>query len=144
MFRFLPPVSRRTRAWTAGMRVDPPTRRTSSISFADGFRVAHRLLDRPHAALDQLSGEIVGLGRMIVMVRCLGQLASAVTNGRFTCLFPSVAVLEEFHGALGHFHVGDDVEMVWLKRCDGGEFAPTALHCVQQQTDQRSQRGAEE
>ena len=83
MFGFLPRVSLRTRAWTAGMRVDPPTRRTSSISFADGF--AHRLLDRAHAALDQLGGEIVDVDRMIVMVRCLGPLASAVTNGRFTC-----------------------------------------------------------
>jgi hypothetical protein len=49
------------------------------------LRFAHRLLDRPRAALDQLGGEIVDVGRMIVMVRCLGPLASAVMNGRFTC-----------------------------------------------------------
>ena len=34
MFGSLPPVSRRTSSWTAGMRVEPPTRITSSMSSA--------------------------------------------------------------------------------------------------------------
>ena len=59
MFGSLPPVSRRTSACTAGIRVDPPTRITSSRSLAVTFASAIACCDRPQAALDQIGGELL-------------------------------------------------------------------------------------
>jgi len=44
-----------------------------------------RLYGDDFKEMRRIGGEIVDVGRMIVMVRCLGPLASAVINGRFTC-----------------------------------------------------------
>ncbi len=86
MFGSLPPVSRRTRACTAGIRVEPPTRMTSSMSSAVTFASAMACSTGPSAALDQVGGEL--LERRAHQRRrrgASGPLASAVTNGRLTC-----------------------------------------------------------
>ena len=59
MFGSLPPVRRRTRFCTAGMRVDPPTRITSSMSSAVTLASAMACCDRAEAALDEVGGDLV-------------------------------------------------------------------------------------
>ena len=53
MFGSLPPVRRRTRFWTAGMRVEPPTRMTSSMSLAVTLASAIACSTGSEAALDR-------------------------------------------------------------------------------------------
>ena len=59
MLGSLPPVSRRTSACTAGMRVEPPTRITSSMSSAVDLGVCHGLLHRTEATLDQIGRDLL-------------------------------------------------------------------------------------
>ena len=87
MFGSLPPVSRRTRACTAGMRVDPPTRMTSSMSFAVTLASAIACLTGPMQRSTRSWVSSSNFDRSMVIVRCLGPLASAVTNGRLTCVW---------------------------------------------------------
>ena len=46
-----------TFSWTAGIRVEPPTRTTSSMSDGTELRVGERLLARAGRALDQILDE---------------------------------------------------------------------------------------
>ena len=78
----LPPNSSLTLAWTAGMRVEPPTRMTSSIW--ETVRPASLRAwvtgrtERSTRAWVRLSN----LARVSVSSRCLGPVASAVMKGR--------------------------------------------------------------
>ena len=61
MLGSLPPVSRRTKAWTAGIRVEPPTRITSSMSFALTLASLIACLTGPMRSFDQVRGEVLEL-----------------------------------------------------------------------------------
>ena len=76
------PKSSRTSSWTLGIRVWPPTRITSSTSFAatpaSFIACRHGSVVRSMRSMTSDSS----LARVRVMTRCLGPLASAVMNGR--------------------------------------------------------------
>mmetsp|Transcript_5554 Transcript_5554/g.14115 ORF Transcript_5554/g.14115 Transcript_5554/m.14115 type:complete len:548 (-) Transcript_5554:148-1791(-) len=80
------PVSERTRACTAGMRVDPPTRITSLISFSDSLAslsalstgMRHRSMRSAHSSSN--------FWRVMVVSMCFGPSAVAVMKGRDTLL----------------------------------------------------------
>ena len=84
MLGSLPPVRRRTSACTAGIRVEPPTRITSSMSASVTLAsdIACRTGSRQRPTRSAVSCS--NLARLMVAVRCLGPEASAVTNGRLT------------------------------------------------------------
>ncbi len=91
MFGSLPAVSRRTRACTAGMRVAPPTRITSSRSRSESFASDIACRSGPMHRSSRSAVTCSNCERVTVVSRCFGPPASAVTNGRFTC----VCVTEE-------------------------------------------------
>ena len=59
MLGSLPPVSRRTRVWTEGRRVEPPTRMTSSMSASVTLASCMACCTGSVAAIDQVSGDLV-------------------------------------------------------------------------------------
>ena len=72
LFGGLPKISSTLRC-TAGMRVMPPTRITSSISLAGEARVVERLLARLDQAVDQVGDQLLELGaREREPARCFG------------------------------------------------------------------------
>ena len=82
-----PPVSRRTRFCTAGTRVEPPTRMTSSMS--SGLTLASLIAccSGPMVRSSRSPMSCSKVERMSEVVRCFGPVASAVTKGRFTCVW---------------------------------------------------------
>ena len=82
MFGSLPPVSRRTRFCTAGIRVEPPTRMTSSMSLAVTLASAMACCTGPWVRSTRSAVSCSNVDRISVVFRCFGPLASAVTNGR--------------------------------------------------------------
>ena len=84
MFGSLPPVSLRTSAWTAGIRVEPPTRMTSSMSSAVILASDSACSTGPRVRSIKSALSCSNVARVTVMFRCLGPAASAVMNGRLT------------------------------------------------------------
>src|SRR3954463_13699809 len=84
MFGSLPPVSRFTSACTAGIRVEPPTRMTSSTSSAPTLASDIAWRTGPIVRSTRSAVSCSKVERISVVVRCFGPLASAVTKGRFT------------------------------------------------------------
>ena len=84
MFGSLPPVSRRTSSCTAGMRVEPPTRITSSMSSAVILASAIACSTGPRHRSIRSAVSCSNVERISVAFRCLGPEASAVMNGRLT------------------------------------------------------------
>ncbi len=82
MFGSLPPVSRRTRFCTAGIRVDPPTRITSSMSAAVSLASAMACWTGLMVRSTRSAVSWSNFDRISVVFRCLGPAASAVRNGR--------------------------------------------------------------
>ena len=72
MFGSLPLVRRRTSSCTAGIRVEPPTRITSSMSSAVSFASDKRLLHRPARALHEILGQLLELRARQRQVQVLG------------------------------------------------------------------------
>src|ERR1700689_4729316 len=87
MFGSLPPVSRRTRFCTAGMRVEPPTRITSSMALAVSLASAIAWPTGPVVRSTRSAVMLSKVERMIVAFRCFGPDASAVMNGRLTMVW---------------------------------------------------------
>ena len=82
MFGSLPPVSLRTMVCTDGIRVDPPTRITSSMSLAVSFASASACCTGSLVRSTRSAVIWSNVERISVVLRCLGPAASAVMNGR--------------------------------------------------------------
>ena len=94
MFGSLPPVMPRTSACTAGIRVDPPTRITSSMSSAVTLASDIACLTGSRHRSTRSAVICSNFERMIVMVRCFGPSAPAVMNGRLTWVWLDRAELD--------------------------------------------------
>ena len=86
MFGSLPPDRRRTSACTMGMRVEPPTRMTSSMSFAVSFASDSACSTGPRQRSSRSVVSCSNCARVSVVFRCCGPEASAVMNGRLICV----------------------------------------------------------
>ena len=86
MLGSLPPVIRRTRFCTAGMRVEPPTRMTSSMSSAVTFASPMACLTGPMQRSTRSPVSCSNVERIRLTLRCLGPEASAVTRKVDRCL----------------------------------------------------------
>ena len=75
------PKSSLTSCWTLGMRVEPPTSTTSSISAGLSLASFSASSTGP-CALEEASMSCSNWLRVIVIFRCLGPVWSAVMNGR--------------------------------------------------------------
>ena len=87
MFGSRPPARRRTRACTAGILVDPPTRMTSSISFVVTFASSMACFTGPTQRSTRSAVSWSNVDRIRLTFRCFGPDASAVTNGRLTAVW---------------------------------------------------------
>ena len=76
------PVSDWTSSWTAGMRVEPPTRTTWSMSDLDSPASLMACSKGPLHALDQVGGELVELGPGQLHVEVLGALGRGGDEGQ--------------------------------------------------------------
>ncbi len=90
----LPPVSFFTRAWMAGIRVEPPTKTTSSTSLAESFASLRACCTGSRQRSIKSCTMASKPARVSVTFKCLGPLASAVINGRLICV---CAALESSH-----------------------------------------------
>ena len=86
MFGSLPPDRRRTSACTIGMRVEPPTRMTSSMSAAVSFASDNACSTGPRQRSSRSVVSCSNCARVSVAFRCCGPEASAVMKGRLTCV----------------------------------------------------------
>ena len=77
----LPKISL-TICWTRGIRVEPPTSTTSSMSFGLSLASFSAVSTGPRQRSKRLSVSFSNCARVIDIVRCLGPEASAVMNGR--------------------------------------------------------------
>ena len=87
MFGSLPPVSRRTSSWTAGIRVAPPTRITSSMSSAVIFASASTCSTGALVRSIRSCTSCSNFERASETFRCFGPDASAVMKGRLICVW---------------------------------------------------------
>src|SRR6059036_2833724 len=84
------PKSFLTRAWTAGMRVMPPTSTTSSISLVERPASLSAVTQGCSRRSSRSAHSASSLARVSFMLRCFGPLWSAVTKGRLMSV--SIAV----------------------------------------------------
>ncbi len=90
----LPPVSFLTRSWTAGIRVNPPTKTTSSISAGFNLASFSACLKGPSQRSSKSAVILFISARVRVMSRWRGPSAVAVTKGRFMLV---VCAVESSH-----------------------------------------------
>jgi hypothetical protein len=86
MFGSLPPVIRRMSSCTAGMRVEPPTRITSSMSSAVNRASESACSTGPRQRSSRSAVSCSNFDRVSDVFRCFGPDASAVMNGRLICV----------------------------------------------------------
>ena len=145
-FGSLPPVSRRTSACTAGIRVEPPTRITSSMSRSLILASASACLTGPTQRSDQIGRKLLELGSgqlhlQVLRSRCIGgderqadggfDGARELDLGLFGCLGQSLqrlAVLAQIDALLALELFGQPidqplVEIVAAQMCVAGRRA---------------------
>ena len=76
------PVSDWTRSWMAGIRVEPPTSTTWSMSEVLQAGVLDGRLERALAGVDQVGGQLVELGPRQLQVEVLGALGGGGDEGQ--------------------------------------------------------------
>jgi len=98
LFGSLPKISF-TRACTAGVRVEPPTSTTSSMSFGVSLASSRALMTGPRQRSVRCCVSCSNFDRVSVCCRCLGPVWSAVMNGRLIVVSCTV---ESSHLAFSH------------------------------------------